>query len=154
MDAVTDKSRQIAQFASQSPCICFNLRKAARAITQVYDQLFKKVDLTASQISILTSLHLIGGMSVSQLAQAMATDRTTITRNLKPLERRKLIAISVGEDKRSRQISLTAAGDELAERAGAIFSTFHHRVCGAIGEERVQELCRELGCIVEQIQEI
>lgn len=154
MAPVTDKNLKISEFANHSPCICFNLRKAARAITQIYDQLFKELDLTASQISILTSLRMIGGMSVSQLSQAMATDRTTITRNLKPLERRGLIEIRIGHDKRSRQISMTAAGDELAGRAGALFETFHHKVCGAVGQERLRQLCDDLGCIVEEIQEI
>ncbi|MCA9404028.1 MAG: MarR family transcriptional regulator [Candidatus Omnitrophica bacterium] len=151
---MTDKTLKIREFAKNSPCICFNLRKAARAVTQIYDQIFKELDLTASQISILTSMRVIGGMSVSQLSQAMATDRTTITRNLKPLERRGLIEIRIGQDKRSRRISLTAAGDELAGRAGSIFQEFHHKVCGTVGEERLHQLCSDLGCIVEEIQEI
>lgn len=154
MQVISEKSQKITQFANHSPCICFNLRKAARAITQIYDQLFREIGLTASQISILTSLKMIGGMTVSQLAQAMATDRTTITRNLKPLERRRLIEIQVGVDKRSRQIDLTPEGLAQAERSAEIFQQFHHKVCGAVGRERMEQLCDQLGRIVEEIQEI
>ncbi|MBZ0166417.1 MAG: MarR family transcriptional regulator [Candidatus Omnitrophica bacterium] len=154
MQVISEKTQKIEQFANHSPCICFNLRKAARAITQIYDQMFREIGLTASQISILTSLRMIGGMSVSQLAQAMATDRTTITRNLKPLQRRRLIEIQVGLDKRSRQIDLTPEGLAQTERSAEIFQQFHHKVCGAVGQERMEELCDQLGRIVEEIQDI
>lgn len=154
MDTTAEKTLKIEQFANHSPCICFNLRKAARAITQIYDQMFREVGLTVSQISILTSLRMIGPLTVSQLAQAMATDRTTITRNLKPLERRSLIAISVGLDKRSRQIQITPDGTELSERSAAIFELFHQKLCIVVGQERVEQFCEQLGRIVEEIQEI
>ncbi|MGE0267850.1 MAG: MarR family winged helix-turn-helix transcriptional regulator [Candidatus Omnitrophota bacterium] len=154
MGPVPDKEVKINQFANESPCICFNLRKAARAITQIYDHMFRGIGLTASQISILTSLRMIGSMSVSQLSQAMATDRTTITRNLKPLERDGLIKIKVGDDKRSRLILLTDKGNDLCDQSFNIFREFQQKVSQKLGKERMELMCKELNEAVATIQEI
>lgn len=154
MASVVEKENKINQFANASPCICFNLRKAARAITQIYDHMFRDIGLTASQISILTSLHMIGSMSVSELSQAMATDRTTITRNLKPLHRDGLIKIKVGADKRSRLIHITEKGNNLCERAYAIFKEFQQKLSQKIGKERMEQMCRELNETVATIQDL
>jgi len=154
MVSVLDKENKINRFANESPCICFNLRKAARAITQIYDHMFRKIGLTASQISILTSLQMIGSMSVSQLSQAMATDRTTITRNLKPLERDGLIKIKVGEDKRSRLVLITDKGNDLCEKAYHIFKEFQNKLCQKVGKERMEQVCKELNETVVAIQKI
>ena len=89
----TQKKTAIESFANESPCICFNLRKASRAITHIYDGMFKHIGITASQAAILFALQTVGPMTISELAMAMATDRTTITRNLKPIDREGLVHI-------------------------------------------------------------
>lgn len=148
------RSTKIHQFANESPCICFNLRKAARSVTQVYDNMFREIGLTAGQISILFSLFSIGQMTVTELAQAMATDRTTITRNLKPLVREGLLSISVGDDKRSREITLTEKGRALGEQSFTIFQNFQEKLNHAIGADRINQLCQQMNETVHLIQKI
>jgi len=152
MEQQLDRTAKIRRFSNESPCICFNLRKAARAITQVYDQMFREIGLTAGQISILLSLCTIGQMTVSELSQAMSTERTTITRNLKPLVRDDLLEISVGEDKRSRQVSITPKGRELCDRSHRLILEFQSKLDRTVGSQRVQELCEELNQTVGLIQ--
>ncbi len=148
------RAEQIRQFARQSPCICFNLRKAARSVTQIYDHMFREIGLTAGQISILFSLATIGQMTVTELSQAMAADRTTITRNLKPLVRDELLAVSVGQDKRSRRISITPKGLDMCQRSRQIIGDFEQRLDHKIGSDRIQQFCQELNQTVELIQNI
>ncbi|MEE8273100.1 MAG: MarR family transcriptional regulator, partial [Alphaproteobacteria bacterium] len=78
------KSRDDAREAAI--CTCFNLRKAARAVTQLYDAALGPSGLRATQFSLIAALGVRGAPTISQLAKAMVMDRTTLTRNLKPLE--------------------------------------------------------------------
>jgi len=154
METIIVKNKMIKQFANESPCICFNLRKAARAITQIYDNMFREIGLTAGQLSILRSLDMIGPMTVCQLSEAMATDRTTITRNLKPLEREKLIFIKTGYDRRSREIEVSKRGQELMHKAGGIFKGFQERLYKDVGKEKMEKLCKDLDETLSKIQGI
>jgi len=74
MQTLQQREEMISRLATDSPCICFNVRKASRAITQVYERMFSRVGLTPSQAMILTSLKMIGPMTVCEVAQAIATD--------------------------------------------------------------------------------
>ena len=77
-------------------CACFNLRKAMRTVTHLYDEALKPAGLRATQFTVLASTRNLGPVSVNQLAEKMVMDRTTLTRNLKPLERDGLIAVRQG----------------------------------------------------------
>src|SRR6476661_7294280 len=93
------------------PCYSLAVRQAGRWITQLYDQHLAKVGLTTSQFSVLSHLDRLGSVGVAVLAQAMGMARTTLTRNLAPLERAGLVEIVPGEDDRRRKdLRLTRAG--------------------------------------------
>ena len=96
---------------SGAHCVCFNLRKTARAVTNLYEQIMQPVGLRATQFTLLMVLREIGeAVTITQLADAMVMDRTTLTRDLKPLERAGLLTVNVGEDRRTRCVQLTEAG--------------------------------------------
>ena len=97
-------------------CACFNLRKATRVVTQLYDEALKPAGLRSTQFAVLAATRALGPVSVNQLAEWIVMDRTTLTRNLKPLERDGLIAVRAGDDLRVRQVSLTAKGRKTLER--------------------------------------
>jgi DNA-binding MarR family transcriptional regulator len=101
----------------QAICHCLALRQATRTVTNGYDAALAPTGLRVTQFSILLTLSAGSPMTVSQLAAALVLDRTTLTRNLKPLERDVLLSTGPGEhDGRERLIALTAAGkDKLAE---------------------------------------
>lgn len=94
-------------------CNCLALRQAARHVTQFYDQFLAPAGLRTTQFSILAKLRHLGPMTISALAADLVMDRTTLGRNLQPLEREGLVAVVKGRtDRRSREIRLTDGGVE------------------------------------------
>src|ERR1700719_4485408 len=94
-------------------CNCLALRQAARHVTQFYDQFLAPSGLRTTQFSILARLRRLGPMRISALAADLVMDRTTLGRNLQPLERDGLVAVVRGRtDRRSREIRLTDTGAE------------------------------------------
>ncbi len=98
-------------------CACFNLRKATRMVTQLYDEALKPAGVRATQMMVLGATSSAGPISVNRLADRIVMDRTTLTRNLKPLLRDGLIRVRPGNDLRVREVSLTAKGRKTLDRA-------------------------------------
>jgi DNA-binding MarR family transcriptional regulator len=87
-------------------CNCFYLRKAARHLTQIYDTIFAPSDIRSTQYTILAVLNEKDGLSVNELAKVMVMNRTTISKNLRPLVRDGLIATNLSDlDRRSRDVA-------------------------------------------------
>lgn len=92
-------------------CNCLAVRQAARHVTQFYDQYLAPAGLRTTQFSILAKLKRRGPMTVNALAKEMVMDRTTLGRNILPLERDGLVAAATGSsDRRSKELRLTEAG--------------------------------------------
>jgi DNA-binding MarR family transcriptional regulator len=112
-------------------CNCFVVRSAARHVTQLYDQFLAPVGLHVTQFSILAKLKRLGPMTINALAKEMVMDRTTLGRNVLPLERDGLIKIEASaSDGRAKELHLTKTGDkrvlagrEAWERAQARFDS-------------------------------
>ena len=103
---------------SPEECNCFAVRAAARYITQVYDQVLAPTGLRTTQFSIVAKLKRLGPLTINVLARDMVMDRTTLGRNILPLERDGLIAVEQGSrDRRSKELRVTEAG-EARFRAG------------------------------------
>jgi DNA-binding MarR family transcriptional regulator len=99
-------------------CNCLAVRQAARHITQFYDHFLASSGLRTTQFSILAKLRRLGPMTINALAAKMVMDRTTLGRNILPLERDGLVAVEQGSrDRRSKELRVTAAG-EARFRAG------------------------------------
>ena len=97
--------------SEHEPCTCGVLRRAARAATAVYDSALKPTGLRVTQFAILRILDRAGPLPVTRLAAEAALERTTMARNLDPLERRGLVSITADAgDARSRLAALTDAG--------------------------------------------
>jgi DNA-binding MarR family transcriptional regulator len=104
----------VARSAYSGPedCNCLAVRQAARHITQFYDQLLAPSGLRTTQFSILAKLRRLGPMTINALAAEMGMDRTTLGRNILPLERDGLIAVEQGSrDRRSKELRVTEAGE-------------------------------------------
>ena len=95
-------------------CMCLNVQRAARVIARRFDEAFRPLALTSGQFSLLMSLNRPAPPTIGATAEVLAMDRTTLTANLKPLERRGLLKVAVDKtDKRSRRLVLTPAGRDL-----------------------------------------
>ncbi len=94
-------------------CNCLAVRQAARYVTQLYDRHLAACGLRTSQYGILAQLKRHGPMAISELAAELVIDRTTLGRNIRPLERDGLIAITPDRtDRRIKELHLTPAGDD------------------------------------------
>ncbi|MEL6502813.1 MAG: MarR family transcriptional regulator [Pseudomonadota bacterium] len=101
-----------------SLCACQALRRTARAVSRRYNQALKPADLNIGQFTTLAALLQSGPLSISALAEQLGMDRTTLTRDLKPLERRRLIRSEVDDDDaRQRFITISDDGRSLMEQA-------------------------------------
>jgi DNA-binding MarR family transcriptional regulator len=102
-----------------SSCACMRVRQASRIITQMYDHMFEPIGLTGSQFSVLVAIGASPkGVSVGALAKRLVMDRTTLTRNLAPLERDgRVTTVADALDARSRQIALSPKGTKVLKAA-------------------------------------
>ncbi len=117
-------------------CTCANLRKAARVVTQIYDAALQPTGLKATQFTLLATLSKRGDLPLTRLADALVMDRTTLTRNLKPLVRRGLIRIEHDDDQRVRKVSLTETGKSVFEQARPQWAQAQSRIVERLGQAR------------------
>ena len=107
-------------------CLCLHVQRAARALARRFDAVLAPLGLTQGQFSLLMSLNRPQPPSIGSVAALLAMDRTTLTANLKPLERRHLVKIAVDkEDTRGRRLVITAAGRALMSKAYPVWQKAH-----------------------------
>ena len=133
-------------------CACNQLRRATRGITQLYDAALAPSRLKVTQLPILVGLGSAGDLPVTTLADALALDRTTLTRNLKVLESRGLVRTSESEqDARVRMVSLTLEGSRVLSGALVRWEEMHREVEERFGRERLVALYDELAALGEAV---
>jgi DNA-binding MarR family transcriptional regulator len=135
--------------ASVTDCACNNLRKAARAVTQYYDDALRPSGLRATQFSLLATIREFGTVNIGTLADEAVMDRTTLTRNLKLLEEEGLVTVSPGTDARVREVSLTSAAHEKLELALRYWKRAQAHMASRMGGDGIRRLLRELSDAVE-----
>jgi DNA-binding MarR family transcriptional regulator len=141
---------RVGQLAQEgSSCVSFNIRKAARAVTQLYDERLRPFGLRSTQLSILGKTLVLQPVTVTRLAEATVTDRTTLTRNLHLLERQGLIAVGRGHDRREREVRLTDRGRDVLARVYPIWKEVQLEVAKRFGGDRLARLLAELAALVE-----
>lgn len=127
---------QRAEVANCTSCACFNLRKVARAVTQLYDEMLRPAGLRATQFSLLVAVRMAGPVGVTRLAELTVMDRTTLTRNLELLQKQGLIEVATGADRRSRIVTITAAGNAAIAEALPFWKKAQSHVVSSLGQER------------------
>ena len=126
-------------------CACLNLRGAARAVTQMYDEVLRPSGLKATQFSVLAAVATIGPAAMTVIAKALVMDRTTLTRNLKPLMDRGLVKAGKGaDDRRQRRIVVTREGKAALAKALPLWKKAHEQIVTGIGFARWQGMVRLL----------
>jgi len=125
-------------------CACAKLRKATRATSQLYDATLRPSGLRATQFTLLVATRLIHTAPVTRLAKELGMDRTTLTRNLRLLERQGLIRVRSGRDRRVREVVLTERGHEALAGAVPLWRRAQARVAKVLGEARLRRLQSDL----------
>lgn len=130
-------------------CNCFAVRAAARHVSQFYDQFLAPIGLRTTQFSILAKLKRRGSVTINALADDMVMDRTTLGRNIQPLERDGLIRIeTAASDRRAKEVHLTKAGERRLEAALAAWAKAQARFQERFGTKRSAELRTLLRAVV------
>jgi DNA-binding MarR family transcriptional regulator len=126
-------------------CLCLHLQRAARAIARRFDGALRPLELTSGQFSLLMSLNRPQAPRLGDVATLLAMDRTTLTANLKPLERRGLVEIRVDDrDRRSRRLGLTDAGRDLLVAAVPAWRDTHTEIDRLLPDGDPERLRAEL----------
>lgn len=129
-------------------CLCLHLQRAARVVARRFDDALRPLELTQGQFSLLMSLNRPEPPSIGSVADLLAMDRTTLTANLKPLERRGLVRIKVDEaDRRGRRVALTADGRALLAAAVPIWKRTHATVERKLKRSGGDRLRADLGAL-------
>jgi len=122
-------------------CLCLHLQRAARAVARRFDAAFRPLGLTSGQFSLLMSLNRPEPPAMGNVASLLAMDRTTVTANLKPLERRGLVQVKVDPaDRRSRRLVLTPGGRALLVTAVPIWRDTHAALDGLLPRSDPEDL--------------
>jgi DNA-binding MarR family transcriptional regulator len=124
------------------------VRRAARALTDLYDDALAPVGLKVTQFSVLRTVQRLDPVSISVLADEMALDRSTLGRNLQVLARRGLVVVTEGEDLRTRTAALTPHGEQVLGGALPLWEAMQQRVRRQLGADRVAALFE----VLEQVE--
>jgi DNA-binding MarR family transcriptional regulator len=130
-------------------CSCAAVRKAARSVTQMYETALQPIGLKAGQVTLLVVLSKQGDMPLTTLADALVMDRTTLTRNMKPMVRDGFIRIETEKDQRVRKVGLTVKGTRKIEEAYPLWAEVQSRLVDGLGPERWSGLVVDLNAAVE-----
>jgi DNA-binding MarR family transcriptional regulator len=146
--AMNDDVSQAVTREVRDTCLCLHVRRAARAIARRFDEAFRPFGLTNGQFSLLMSLNRPQPPRIGDLVPLLAMDRTTLTANLKPLERRGLVRILVDvEDRRGRRLQITDAGRDLLAALLPVWRETHaeiDRTLPGLDPERLRADLRSL----------
>lgn len=132
-------------------CACFNLRRAARLVTQRFDRAFRDAGITANQFSILMTCYNREGILLTKLAKTLGMERTTLSRNLSLLERMGMVSIAMGGDKRERRIAITKKGITLLEKGLPLWQKAQKEVVEEVGPEKWEGLLAGLHKVAKSL---
>ena len=132
------------EFSGLAYCVAFNSRKAARAVTRLYDSALAPVGVRSTQLAVLITLAKSQPVSIGSLAETLSVDTTTLTRSLRPMRRQGLLAISERSAMRQRFVTLTTKGTRALADSMPLWRDVQIRFAKAIGEDHWKVLQREL----------
>jgi len=121
-------------------CLFQRTRAAARAVTRLYDHELRSTGFKATQVNVLATVAARGGLSITALSDELGMDRTTLSRNLRPLEQRKLLSVAPEGAHRVRLVTLTPAGETLLTEAAACWERAQSALEASLGGKRVKSV--------------
>lgn len=140
--------------AACKTCICFNVKKATRTITQIFDDIYRPLGLRSGQVSILMSLSALEKCTIFELAELICLDRTSLSRNLTPIEKLGLIDIQAGtKDKRTKVLKLSPKGENILAEAYELWKKAQINIVNVIGAETKETLIHLLNSTNLQLRQ-
>jgi DNA-binding MarR family transcriptional regulator len=121
-------------------CACTDLRRVTRKLTSLYDSALAPAEITITQYSVLANIGRAGQLSHTALAEKLGMDRTTLTRNLRPLIKARWVAVASGEDRRQHLLQLTTSGKKKLNHTLLLWEKIQSQFVSELGTEPLQEL--------------
>jgi DNA-binding MarR family transcriptional regulator len=149
----TKPQMDLKALAECGQCTCFNLRKASRIVTQYFDDSMRSIGLRGTQFTLLANAFAYSPITVTRMAEIMVTDRTTLGRNLLPMEKRGLIKVGPGDDRRTRIVQITDAGEKKLEEAYPVWKKTQENIKQKIGSQNWSTMISNISNLVDQMQE-
>ena len=148
------KANELSRYeiAQCMECTGFNLRKAMRAVQNLYDEAFRPLGIKGTQYTVLGHAFSYGPITLSKLAEIMVLDRTTLARNLTPLEKKGLIEIKSGSDRRTRYINITDEGKAVLSKALPIWKETQESIKDKIGKENWSSMISNMKDLVSRMR--
>lgn len=121
-----------------SLCHCTNMRRASRALTRFYDELLEPSGLKVTQYSLLNHIKRLGPLTMNELSTAIRLERTTLVRNLKPLEKKGLVSVITEKTAKAHEVQLTEAGRKVLEAATPYWNQAQQYLKDLLTEEEIE----------------
>jgi DNA-binding MarR family transcriptional regulator len=134
-------------------CMCASFRRAARALTQLYEEALRPLGLRATQFTVLQALSRTGEVSQGELGRILAMDSTTLTRTLEIMVRHRWIEKRYGKDRRERLLRLGKPGHEQLKRALPVWQNAQAQLRRRIGDAGWRELLNSTNKLVNDVTE-
>ncbi len=137
---LAERAAQFGKTLPRLPCTCANLRRAARAVTRLYNRELHCDGIEITQFTLLMALDKVGEISQGELGEILALDSTSLTRMLKLLKKRGWVEAREGDDRRVRIFRLTQAGRERFRQSLRHWKRAQDRMQAALGEKTMDQL--------------
>ncbi len=134
-------------------CVGFNLRKTSRLLMRLYDQAFKPIGLKGTQFSLLMAVAGYKDATIGELSQPLCMERSTLSRNIAVLQKKGLVTIEEGEDRRQQRIRITDSGVSVLQEALPLWQGVQESLAGELGEERITNLLKDLHNLSQLLKE-
>jgi DNA-binding MarR family transcriptional regulator len=131
-------------FSVRKNCVCFNLRRFTRTITQFFDAEMRRHGIRSTQWSILAALHAMGTSNMAELSEVLGMERTTLLRNLRPLQRDGFVAVEGGGHGGRVELLLTAKGRKQIEKLAPAWESAQGTAVQVLGEKRWSAILADL----------
>jgi DNA-binding MarR family transcriptional regulator len=130
-------------------CACNKVRTAARVVTRAYDDALRPVGLRATQLAVLVAVETIEALSITSLAAVLGMDRSTLTRNLRPLEDNGLVALGPEGWRRSRTLEITKKGQQRLREAVPLWEKAQKTLGAKLGDRNLSAVHHSLDSLIK-----
>jgi DNA-binding MarR family transcriptional regulator len=130
-------------------CACFNFRKASRSVTQLFDQILAPIGLRSTQLVILVTCEALGPCGLARLARELVMDRSTVTRNLRPLISQGFLQVTGKSGRAGKSVELTKTGRHALVEAAPYWQEAQGQLLSRLGQERWDRVMADLAIVVD-----
>jgi DNA-binding MarR family transcriptional regulator len=144
--------KKLLDLASVENCACFNVRRASRALTQYFDAVVRRHGMRPTQTPILGALQAKAGWSMAELSEWLGMERTTLLRNLRPLQRDGLVRAKGGGRGGHVELEITEKGRAALGNALPAWRSAQEKVVGILGKERWSAIINDLEFVAGKLK--